>query len=145
MSFGRPLMIVTPGRTIGLPDAIDDNLLSDELGKFNKQPDDVPTPLEAYIQTVKLYDILGQVLNRDELKRRRCTDGAPEPSESTSMIQTLLEFDNKIMEWRESLPSYLWYDADIKETNQVHTCTSDGLEALYGGLLFQAKRLYTRY
>ncbi|KAG7285016.1 hypothetical protein NEMBOFW57_009634 [Staphylotrichum longicolle] len=70
MSFGRPLMINTAGNEqLKLPEAIDDEYLSDVAGgEWNSQPSNRPSLLESYIQTIKLYDILGQVLDREELK-----------------------------------------------------------------------------
>lgn len=71
MSFARPLMIVTEDKPVRLPEPIDDSRLDEEMGKWHAQPRDLPSLLESYIQTIKLYDILKQVLDREELKDSR--------------------------------------------------------------------------
>ncbi|KAL2783210.1 fungal-specific transcription factor domain-containing protein [Aspergillus keveii] len=127
MSFGRPLMIKTGGEGVEMPEAIDDNRLSEKLGSRNVQPTDHPSLLESYIQTIRLYDILKQVLDREELR---------EASSNSPDICSLLHLDSSIMEWRDALPSYLQYDpaSDATITGSQHSDFSA-----------QAKRLYIRF
>ncbi|KAL2167583.1 hypothetical protein VTG60DRAFT_1094 [Thermothelomyces hinnuleus] len=95
MSFGRPSMINTHsgGEQLRLPAAIDNGFLSDDVsGKENKQPSNCPSLLESYIQTIKLYNILGQALDREE-----SSDTSANPNADA---RWLLDLDTKIMDWR---------------------------------------------
>jgi hypothetical protein len=118
MSFGRPLMIVTRDETVRLPEPIDDSRLGEKMGEWNTQPRDHPSLLESYIQSIKLYDILKQVLDREELK---------DSSDICPDIRSLLSLDTMIMEWRDALPSYLQYDTSSDESGLPETRTPEGI------------------
>lgn len=139
MSFGQPLMIPASGKGIKLPEAIDDERLSDEVGKLNAQPKDIPSLLEYYIQTIRLYDILGQVLSREELNVRMVSEAPPN-------MQAILSLDTQIMEWRDRLPTYLKYDS-LSECNSPRIVTLDEAAISQEVLDFPAlsKRLHCRY
>lgn len=150
MCFGRRLMnIATEKHSVDLPRAIDDELLSDIKGKWNSQPKDVPSLLEAYIQTIKLYNILGHVLDDDEPYESAFHRNADQSSkEATLDFNALLDLDTAAMKWRDSLPSYLRFDptstADFDEPRD-ESLVSDG-QAIHGPDFYrQAKRLYLRY
>lgn len=146
MSFGRPLMIVSGGENLRLPDSIDDRYLSNELDKWNTQPDDHPSLLKSYIETIKLYDILGKVLDREDRKDPRARGSYPgTPSESISDTRSLLSLDTMIMEWRDALPPYLQYHPSPEQYHQCEAFSSDGNLIPQADLIAQAKRLYTRY
>ena len=104
MTFAQPLVIPVGGKMTKLPEAIDDGHLSDEIGMWNGQPRDLPSLLEYYVHALKLYEILGQVLERQEVKSDMATD-------TMSNVHAILNLDSKIVEWRKSLPPYLRYDA----------------------------------
>lgn len=142
MSFGRPLMITSGGEHVSLPYAIDDNHLSDEMGKWNSQPNDRPSLLEAYVHAINLYDILGQILDREESK-----DSTPfrNPPDAKIDIRSLLNHDTMIMQWRESLPVYLQYELSSEDGGHGHSPTSEISDAPLDGFVAQAKRLHTRY
>ncbi|KAL3440787.1 fungal-specific transcription factor domain-containing protein [Aspergillus insuetus] len=127
MSFGRPLMINSGGEGVRLPEAIDDDRLSEDLGSQNVQPTGCPSLLESYIQTIQLYDILKQVLHREEIR---------EASTVSPDICSLLNLDTSIMEWRDALPSYLQYDPTFDATNPG---------SRHSGFSGQSKRLYIRF
>ncbi|KAL3464907.1 fungal-specific transcription factor domain-containing protein [Aspergillus heterothallicus] len=127
MSFGRPLMVNSGGEGVRLPEAIDDNRLSEDLGSPNVQPVGCPSLLESYIQTIQLYDILKQVLHREEIR---------EASVLSPDICSLLNLDTSIMEWRDALPSYLRYDPAFDATNP---------ERRHSSFSAQSKRLYIRF
>lgn len=135
MSFGRPLMITTVNETVLLPQPIDDDRLSGELGRQNTQPRDIPSLLESYIQTIKLYDILREVLDREEMK---------DTSGSSLDIRSLLTLDTMIMEWRDSLPSHLRYNPTTGETGFPSGQPPDQRILPRVDISAQAKRLYTR-
>ena len=135
MSFGRPLMIGTGNETALLPQPIDDDRLSEELGQQNTQPRDIPSLLESYIQTIKLYDILREVLDREELK---------DASDSCPDIRSLLTLDTMIMQWRDGLPSHLRYSPSLEGTGFPSSQTPDQRNLPRVDISAQAKRLYIR-
>ncbi|KAK5659812.1 hypothetical protein OQA88_1024 [Cercophora sp. LCS_1] len=139
MSFGRPLMINTGAADqLRLPEAIDDEHLSEEIGeKCNAQPANCPSMLESYIQTIKLYDILGQVLDREE------SNDANKTSYSNADTQSLLDLDTMIMEWRDSLPPHLQYDPSSEGSREDHGLSPSG--AVVTDFSAQAKRLHARF
>ncbi|KAF9894111.1 hypothetical protein FE257_009084 [Aspergillus nanangensis] len=145
MSFGRPLMIIDGGECPRLPEPIDDCYLSDETGKWNTQPKDLPSLLESYAQSIKLYDILGLVLHREERRMSKPAVSRPgTPTGANLDVGLLLSLDSKIMGWRDALPSFLRFDpfaeAAEPEEDIVH-----GNAARNSDLSNQAKRLYTRF
>lgn len=140
MSFEQPLMIPAYRATIRLPEAVDDDRLSDEIGKWNVQPKSLPSLLEYYIQTIKLYTILRQVLDRQERTGGRSQE---EPSDNRAM----LSLDSEIMTWRGSLPTYLKYDPPSNQSIGTDDAASDCVLNSQETLDFPAlsKRLYCRY
>lgn len=146
MSFGRKLMGPVGWRCPKLPDSIDDCWLSDERGKWNAQPAGLPSLLESFIQTAKLYDILDEILDREELHDpvTPATDAAV-TSRATPNTRTLLELDSMAMEWRDQLPAHLRYDPTSESSTETNAVTADGFMIPSGDLLVQAKRLYLRY
>ena len=145
MSFGRKLM-GSVGCRSPLPSAIDDDRLSEEPGNWNAQPDGLPSLVESFIQTAKLYDILDEILDREELHEAITpVNDTPSPSKGRSNIGTILDLDTMVMEWRDNLPSYLRYDPDSAIVERADAVTLDGLEIPSKDLLVQAKRLYLRY
>lgn len=146
MSFGCPSMITTSDTKSRLPEAIDDSRLSSEPGKWNPQPKGHPSLLESYIQTIKLYNILGRVLNRDEpqgLLSARDSKGIL--SEAATKVHAILELDTSIMEWRNSLPDYIKYHPDSTKYSQAGGVAADELSIPSFDLFIQAKRLYLRF
>lgn len=146
MSFGCPSMITTSDTKSRLPEAIDDARLSSEPGKWNSQPEGHPSLLQSYVQTIKLYNILGRVLNRDEpqvLLSARDSKGVL--SEAATKVQAILELDTSITEWRDSLPDYLQYHPDSTKCSQAGGVAADELSIPSVDLFIQAKRLYLRY
>ncbi|KAK5061072.1 hypothetical protein LTR84_007613 [Exophiala bonariae] len=98
ISFGQPLLVSTSRKLFKLPEPIDDQLLSDKVGKPNAQPKDLHSFMEYYTETIKLYRILGRVLEEQEQELI---------SDSSSTTQSILGLDAKIMEWQSNLPPYL--------------------------------------
>ena len=78
------------------------------------QPKELPSLLEYYVQTIKLYGILAQVLDGQETR----PVSSPEALTDTS-ARAILSLDSKIMEWRDSLPAYLKCDSSSIEANFV--------------------------
>lgn len=108
MTFAQPLMVPVESKTLKLPEAIDDSRLSDEASTWNKQPKELPSLLEYNIRTQELYQILAQVLDRRESNPSTQMD-------TISHVRAILDLDNKVMEWRESLPVYLKYESSVPQ------------------------------
>ena len=134
MSFGRPLMIAG-GEAVRLPETIDDNQLSDVIGNWKSQPASIPSLLGSYVQTIKLYGILKEVLDREELK---------DSSDICLDIHSILRLDTMIMKWRDALPSYLRYDPLANQPNLAESHTANANAISQADFSAQAKRLYTR-
>lgn len=145
MAFGRKLMGPIGWRCPKLPDSIDDCWLSDEPGKWNSQPAGLPSLLESFIQTAKLYDILDEILDREELHDpvTPATDAAA-TSRAVPNTRTLLELDSMVMDWRDQLPTYLRYDPNSASSAETDATTAEGLLIPSSDLVVQAKRLYLR-
>ncbi|KAB5580894.1 fungal-specific transcription factor domain-containing protein [Coniochaeta sp. 2T2.1] len=158
MSFGRPLMInnTAGGDYLKLPQAIDDEYLNEEAGgEWNLQPRDCPSLLESYIQTIKLYDILGRVLDREETKHATtATTATPSlarlsqldtPPDMGLDTQSLLDLDNMIMEWLDALPSHLRYEPTSELARDNRALTPESIPLTHTHFSAQAKRLYARF
>lgn len=138
MSFGRPSMINahTTSEQPRLSEVIDDEFLNDEgIGKRHSQPNNYPSLLESYIQTIKLYNILGQVLDREEP-----SDTPPNANPDT---RSLLDLDTAVMDWRDSLPAHLQYDPSSPENQQ--DCAPRRGSLLTADFSAQARRLHARF
>ncbi|CAH0051365.1 unnamed protein product [Clonostachys solani] len=147
MSFGRKLTALPIATNPRLPNLVDDDLLSDQPGKWNTQTDGLPSLVESFVYTAKLYDIFYRLLDRPELQEPISPDkGYEVPEGGLSSIRALLELDHAVMEWREGLPSYLRYEPELTERN-----TTDSLSTLnrssppHPDLTIQAQRLYLRF
>jgi hypothetical protein len=140
MTFAQPLTIPTRGKLIGLPEAIDDSRLSDEVGKWNMQPGDLPSLMEYYVYALQLHEILGQVLDRQDTK-------SDKPSDAVATVRAVLSLDSEITEWRDRLPLYLRYDSS-RELDPVNGAA--GLEPIPDAEVVLdfpdlARRLHCRY
>lgn len=138
LSFGRSPVGATICRRFQLPQPIDDKNISDKLGKINTQPKDVPSLSEVYIQIIKLYDILGHILDQDEVGSETVADEGPN-------IQVLLKLDTMIIRWRDDLPQYLRYDPSIEQSGREQSGTPESAPSLQPpSMLNQARKLYSR-
>ena len=108
LSFGQPSMIAASSKSINLPSPIDDEYLSDEIGKSKAQPQSTPSLLEYYIQTIKLYQLLKQVVDTTDISIQNS-------GELMSRIQAMLRLHKLIMEWRDRLPAYLKYEQEVED------------------------------
>lgn len=136
MYFGQPLVVPVTSRKVELPQALDDDLLSDQLDKWYRQPDGVPSLLEYYVQTIKIYNILGQTLITQESAS----------TDVSSRLQTLFDLDNQLLEWRDRLPEYLKYEPPCIQNNESRPVMSDDVIDAQEVLDLPAlsKRLYSR-
>lgn len=137
LPIGRPLFSAI-NRRVTLPQAIDDDRLSDEVGRIGAQPEGSPSLLEPYIQIIKICNILGQVEDREESNSDNVSDEA-------SSIQLLLRLDAALIEWRDCLPPYLQYSGTSDGTAWTETPGLTKDLDRYTSLQKQAKKLYLRY
>jgi hypothetical protein len=145
MCLGRRIETITSGKRIRLPQSIDDSRLSDVVGECSSQPKELPSLLESYIQTIKLYEVLGKVLHQYKSEILPSSKGSyGKRPQATYNIQNILDLDTLIMDWRESLPKYLYYSPNTLEDSCRDEITSEGLTIPHRDLLMQAKRLYLR-
>lgn len=93
-------MITATSKSVGLPSPIDDEFLSEEIGKAITQPRSTPSLLETYIQTIKLYHLLKQVAGPADAS----TNGV---KFAMSKIQNISKLHDQIMDWRRELPAHL--------------------------------------
>ena len=103
MSFGRPIITTLEEADVPLPEAIDDDRLSDNASQPNVQPRDQPSWMQSFTEKVKLYNILERVLKRADFSSRLTSDGRPD-------FQAILSLDTMIAKWRGSLPAHLRCD-----------------------------------
>jgi hypothetical protein len=126
MTLGQPLMI---GRAISesvpLPACIDEAYLSSDPGREGVQPSNVPSNMEFFRLTLKLYNILEDILSTfypsgvsDQLTYRKdyCI------SEETHYLDlnAILRIDKLLSEWMASIPPHLVsrppvIDSDVDE------------------------------
>ena len=140
LSFGQPSMIAANPRSIQLPSPIDDEYLSDEIGKSKAQPKGTPSLLEYYIETIKLYQLLKQVVDTTDTSILNS-------GELMSRIQAMSRLHKLIMEWRDRLPAYLKCEQEADDCDAARTTTSGEIfsnprEPL--GLADLSKRLFCR-
>ncbi|BEI83411.1 hypothetical protein CcaverHIS002_0400150 [Cutaneotrichosporon cavernicola] len=136
--FGRTSMIRSDQLRLPLPEAIDDEYLSEDKAKRNSQPENCPSTVESFIETIKLYAILGQVLDRDESTDMARTPRPDALSSGHADAQSLLDLDTMIMEWRDSLPPHLQYDPTAEDGRSGNALIPDGF-------LAPALRLHVRF
>lgn len=133
MSFGRPAMI-PPQSEVPLPLDIDDEYLLAEGG--GTQPLEVPSKLGMFVYSIRLYDILGDILSTVY------TSGVSSPVPSVdikqrmtqSYIHHMIHLNRKLDDFTESLPRHLMVPKDP---------TPSGTRPDPGGT-FQARVLHCR-
>jgi hypothetical protein len=138
--FGRTSMIRSDHLRLSLPEAIDDEYLSEDKARHNAQPANRPSTVGSFIETIKLYAILGQVLDRDESKAAAWTQPSDALPNGHTDAQSLLDLDTVIMEWRDALPSHLQHDPTAEDALPESPAFPETT-----GFAAPALRLYVRY
>lgn len=109
MMLGRPTM--TRPSAVPLPEAIDDEYIQPGLQSC-KQPENVVSKVEFYVQTLKLYHILRDVLSEvyepgmDDEDR----DLAQNKRFESSRAQVLIDLDSELLQFQLKLPEALRWD-----------------------------------
>lgn len=124
MTHGRPTMInrslVSPLR---LPAAVDDEYIPVYPGPF-QQPEDQPSKVHFFNETLKLYVIMDDILlsfyahERDQTHGKECKNyfGILNTSHD---VPSMLEIDNKLYLWEKDLPSHLKDYRTMAEAGKV--------------------------
>ncbi|GKZ37370.1 hypothetical protein AbraIFM66950_008891 [Aspergillus brasiliensis] len=156
MTYGRPLMIHPSLSQKSLPpSAIDDDLLSQDSTTIAVQPPGTLSWTECYVQSVKLQNILGEVLcalyyESDDKLSRNADKAVNYLATSTSTanerlnnreLQLLLNIDKSLCSWHDNLPGHL--------KAQTYHFTSLGDADLFGEMTSMFNRqaiiLHARY
>ncbi|KNG88509.1 hypothetical protein ANOM_003226 [Aspergillus nomiae NRRL 13137] len=112
--LGRPSMIaqkpVTP-----LPEAIDDCYLSVDA-QTCKQPPRVLSRVVWFIETLKLYDTLRKILKslyNNAGSTEAGSEGSHMPAGNTWQIQSIIQIDADLEEFKANLPEALMWDHEV--------------------------------
>lgn len=138
-AFGHSLLAFSSGSKLKLPEAIDDELLSNEIGETRAQPEGIPSSLEPYIQNIKLHEILSRVCDQpisNLVKNYR---------DNSFDIERLLRLDRMIVEWRDALPAHLQYNSSDDDASCLRLGVLNQKSARQSTLHKQAKKLHLRY
>ncbi|KAA8911525.1 fungal-specific transcription factor domain-containing protein [Sphaerosporella brunnea] len=111
MTFGRPSM-VSLRTQVSLPLPIDDENLSDDPPHC-EQPPGIPSRVELFIHTLKLYEILGEILSifYDSSGGGRGASGG-DRLKYEGCYQSVLRLDKMLLDFQRRLPPYLRQDMD---------------------------------
>ncbi|KAH6698505.1 fungal-specific transcription factor domain-containing protein [Leptodontidium sp. MPI-SDFR-AT-0119] len=138
MSYGQRRMIPPAAQKPKLPESIDDEWLGEESGAWNNQTPATPSLVESYIQTIKLYDVLGQILDRDDLSFATQT-------EAITDAQELLNLDSILTEWRASLPDYLKHETSGNAGEDASLSVPEPGFRSHTDFAIQSTRLHGRF
>ena len=132
MIYGRPIGIphihLVKHQTI-LPQPIDDRYIA----RGEKQPDGLPSVNAFFLSTVRLYYVMDEILERlhqavamgksdsdcsheDREKCRHHLNG----SSALSLLTAILQLDEMLLSWHDSLPEYLKFPVDSVESGSTY-------------------------
>ncbi|KAF8537535.1 fungal-specific transcription factor domain-containing protein [Trichophaea hybrida] len=135
MTFGHPSMISIHSQ-VTLPLEIDDEFIGNE-NTLCEQPDGRPSRMSFYISTLKLYDILGEILSifYDSSGSRSVITASGEKTDR--YYQSLLKLDRMLLDFQRELPPFLRFHSVDKNN---HPYASE-----YPFTTRQANVLHARY
>jgi hypothetical protein len=110
-------MSISRRTQVTLPVAIDDEYLNDD-STFLKQPEGIPSRNAFFIEAVKLYDIMAEILSifYDSLGSGRPSIDKPNSEE---YWQSVMRLDKVLLDFQKQLPPHLRFDwADVDENGQ---------------------------
>jgi hypothetical protein len=127
MTYGRPAMIgKRSAAAVPLPAAIDEHYLSGDPNRRDSQPEDSPSILDFFIQTLGLYRILNEIL---------LNVYAADPETGTNIDEwecffprrydeqrsfSFLDLDRALTLWERGLPRHLT-DTNYANSNETHS------------------------
>lgn len=119
MTYGRPTMIDRSVATaVPLPLGLDDEAIrhgSSRSGEASDVDQPVPSMVDFFIHSLKLYDILQIILaefylpqsRKDNISRHQGEQLAPGSSPLPDAALSILDVDRKLMGWERQLPAHL--------------------------------------
>jgi Fungal specific transcription factor domain/Fungal Zn(2)-Cys(6) binuclear cluster domain len=110
MTLGRPMVISqADARAVPLPAENNDCSLSSRIDSYDSQPEQTISKLSFYIQTLKLADILEQILS--QMYSGNSTTCDPNRISVQRIadldLNTILRIDNNFAKWHDQLPREL--------------------------------------
>lgn len=104
MTFGRPLMVVHDGATEA-PIYLDDEFITDT--SIDYPPIEKPSVLSFFSETVKLYDILAEILSIFY------SDSGPDCADS---LVSIFKFQERLYDFQDSIPNHIKYSQGLLES-----------------------------
>jgi len=129
---------VAPSDRLTLPELIDDSLLSEKVGETNRQPENTTSNLASFIETVKLYEVLVEVLSPGYR-------GVNSSQDIATALSTVLRLHSRLSAWRNALPQQLTFDSSASDISTTDNTSAPGLDYRYSALPMHAKKLMLRY
>lgn len=112
MTFGRPSMIANwLYDSVPLPVMIDEDLLGKQCRPSTSRPDGVTPTIAFFIKSVELYSIVNDSLL--ELYMRQ----PQKESEEAEHVASVLQFDDRLVRWFQSVPDALCYSSGSPENS----------------------------
>ncbi|RKK91840.1 hypothetical protein BFJ68_g16092 [Fusarium oxysporum] len=112
MTFGRPSMIANwLYDSVPLPTMIDEDLLGKQCLPYTSRPDGATPTIAFFIKSVELYSIVNDSLL--ELYMRQ----PQKESEEAEHVLSVLQFDDRLVRWFQSVPDGLCYSSGSNENS----------------------------
>ena len=126
MTYGRPAMIgKRSAAAVPLPMAIDEHYLSGDPHRKNSQPEDRPSILDFFIQSLDLYRILNEILLNVYAADPKTGPNIDEwecffPSRYDGQRgSSFLDLDRELTLWERGLPCHLTV-SNVGNNNEIH-------------------------
>jgi len=137
LSSGRPL-VVTPSERLTLAELIDDSLLNETVGRTNQQLGGTTSSLASFVETVKLYDVVVEVLSPGYRDMNSAQDIA-------TALSSVLRLHSRLSAWRHGLPQQLKFDLLATSVSTTNDYSNYDFDQGSSVLTMHAKKLMMRY
>ncbi|KAK2684442.1 hypothetical protein QWA68_016480 [Fusarium oxysporum] len=112
MTFGRPSMIANwLYDSVPLPTMIDEDLLGKQCLPCTSRPDGATPTIAFFIKSVELYSIVNDSLLDLYMRQPQ------KESEEAEHVLSVLQFDDKLVRWFQSVPDGLCYSSGSNENS----------------------------
>lgn len=115
MTFGRPIM-TTHAQNVPLP-----SLVEDTDGTTTSLDSETPTRMSYFLHSVRLSEVLEQILNRvyQPWRSRSGGDDAHADRHRGSNFDTITDLDSQLTEFEAIVPTFLsWTKTPIRDMHQ---------------------------
>lgn len=103
MTMGRPLMVTYELEQGEVPLCVDDEYIRDEaILPMNK-----PSQLGFFTQTIKLYNILADILKSVYIN--------DEPDDNPQLLLNVFKYEDRLNEFTANLPSHIQFSSDLQK------------------------------